>query len=144
MQLCPKDGENLSSHRTARGAAVRCGRCAGLWLPGKMVVRQIGQVARPAFVRDKGAATDLRCPDDGAALVELSHHGVRIDVCTQCEGVWLDQGELEHILERKHGPSYHVLKSAETNKGSVLDRVDPSADLLSYVIDAIGDIFSGL
>lgn len=28
---------------------------------------------------------------------EVSHHGVHIDTCTQCRGVWLDRGELEKI-----------------------------------------------
>ncbi|MGQ0370154.1 TFIIB-type zinc ribbon-containing protein [Leucobacter sp. Z1108] len=27
-------------------------------------------------------------------------HGVEIDYCPQCRGVWLDRGELDKILER--------------------------------------------
>lgn len=144
MQCCPRDGENLSVHRTARGAVVRCGTCAGLWLPGKMVVRHVGQLPRLAFIRDRGAATDLLCPDDGAALVVLIHHGVKIDACTKCEGVWLDQGELEHILLQRHGPSYHPLKPADQRKSSLLGRADVSPDVLADMMEAIGDFLGGL
>lgn len=144
MQCCPRDGENLSVHRTARGAVVRCGACAGLWLPGKMVVRHVGQLPRLAFIRDLGVATDLLCPDDGVALVVLMHHGVKIDVCTKCEGVWLDQGELEHILLRRYGPSYHPLKPTDQRKSSFLGRADVPPDVLADVMEAIGDFLGGL
>ena len=37
------------------------------------------------------------CPKCGAPLVTLQHHGVEIDKCSHCQGVWLDCGELEHL-----------------------------------------------
>ena len=40
----------------------------------------------------------LRCPNDGARLVELDRSDVLIDACPQCRGVWLDRGELDKIL----------------------------------------------
>jgi Zn-finger nucleic acid-binding protein len=27
------------------------------------------------------------------------HHGVKIDQCSECSGIWLDKGELEMIEE---------------------------------------------
>jgi Zn-finger nucleic acid-binding protein len=27
-------------------------------------------------------------------------HGIEIDLCPACRGVWLDKGELEQVLER--------------------------------------------
>ncbi len=39
----------------------------------------------------------MKCPKCGAALRETDHGHVKIDVCTGCHGVWLDQGELEMI-----------------------------------------------
>ena len=44
------------------------------------------------------AGHEMRCPRDGAVFAERSHHGVTIDVCPQCGGVFLDRGELE-LLE---------------------------------------------
>ena len=37
------------------------------------------------------------CPKCGMQLVELDYHGVAVDKCSGCEGVWLDAGELEQI-----------------------------------------------
>ena len=49
-----------------------------------------------------GAATGaLRCPKDGAALVAVDHHGVSVEECPTCGGLWLDKGEMETIARRE-------------------------------------------
>jgi len=40
----------------------------------------------------------MRCPKCGMQLVEIDYRGIKIDKCTGCDGVWLDQGELEAIV----------------------------------------------
>ena len=42
----------------------------------------------------------MRCPVDGETLVMADRHGVEIDYCPKCRGVWLDRGELDKIVER--------------------------------------------
>jgi Zn-finger nucleic acid-binding protein len=42
----------------------------------------------------------MKCPVDGAALVMTERHGVEIDYCPQCRGVWLDRGELDKIIDK--------------------------------------------
>jgi hypothetical protein len=39
----------------------------------------------------------MRCPKCGMELSEIDYKGIRIDKCFHCEGVWLDEGELEAI-----------------------------------------------
>jgi Zn-finger nucleic acid-binding protein len=46
----------------------------------------------------------MKCPIDGADLVMSERHGIEIDYCPQCRGVWLDRGELDKILERAASP----------------------------------------
>jgi hypothetical protein len=41
------------------------------------------------------AAERNKCPRDGATLLARQHNHVTIDQCPQCEGLWLDKGELE-------------------------------------------------
>ncbi len=41
----------------------------------------------------------MRCPVDDAPLREVTRRGVKIDLCADCRGIWLDRGELEHLLE---------------------------------------------
>ena len=43
----------------------------------------------------------LRCPNDGARLVEVERSEIFIDACPECRGVWLDRGELDKILVRE-------------------------------------------
>jgi hypothetical protein len=47
------------------------------------------------------AAKELRrpCPGDGALLAKEIVHGVIIDRCPKCQGVWLDAGELERLTD---------------------------------------------
>ena len=37
----------------------------------------------------------MKCPKCGGDLKERSFHHVKIDVCQDCHGTWLDHGELE-------------------------------------------------
>ena len=41
----------------------------------------------------------MRCPKCGMELVAINYKGIEIDKCSECEGVWLDSGELEALLE---------------------------------------------
>lgn len=45
----------------------------------------------------------MKCPKCGMALQEVTFGEVHIDKCFSCEGLWLDQGELEHIREQEAG-----------------------------------------
>lgn len=47
----------------------------------------------------------MKCPKCGNDLQEIKHRGVEIDKCFTCNGMWLDDGELEKIAgaEDKHG-----------------------------------------
>ena len=46
----------------------------------------------------------MRCPVDGADLRMTERHGVEIDYCPACRGVWLDRGKLDKIIDRAEGP----------------------------------------
>ena len=40
----------------------------------------------------------LRCPKCGGHLVTEEFHRVQIDRCPECQGVWLDQGEIDAVM----------------------------------------------
>ncbi len=52
----------------------------------------------------------MNCPVCNSRLESYEKHGVEIDVCPGCRGVWLDRGELEKILEAemRHGAGHSV------------------------------------
>ncbi len=42
----------------------------------------------------------MNCPICNVALVMAERHGVEIDYCPKCRGIWLDRGELDKMIER--------------------------------------------
>jgi Zn-finger nucleic acid-binding protein len=42
----------------------------------------------------------MKCPNCDATLNMSEKHGVEIDYCPNCRGIWLDKGEMEKIMER--------------------------------------------
>src|SRR6185503_10555385 len=41
------------------------------------------------------------CPRCGIQLNQRDLHGVSIDECARCHGIWLDKGELESVVKRE-------------------------------------------
>jgi protein-arginine kinase activator protein McsA len=39
----------------------------------------------------------MRCPKCGMELKEIALRGVQVDRCFSCNGLWLDEGELEKL-----------------------------------------------
>jgi membrane associated rhomboid family serine protease/Zn-finger nucleic acid-binding protein len=76
-----------------------------------------GGVARSGgFTRSE---TDLerRCPRDGHPLRQRDVRGVEVDVCLECDGVFLDEGELESLSEGQGGVSKRAAREAATDFG---------------------------
>ena len=44
----------------------------------------------------------MNCPIDNTNLKTIDKEGVKIDYCPTCNGVWLDRGELDKIIERSY------------------------------------------
>ena len=39
----------------------------------------------------------MRCPKCGMQLIEIDYKGIKVDKCSECEGIWLDAGEMETV-----------------------------------------------
>jgi len=39
----------------------------------------------------------MRCPKCGMDLIAVDYKGIEVDKCSDCEGIWLDAGELEAV-----------------------------------------------
>lgn len=47
--------------------------------------------------------SEHNCPKCDGKLVETDYESIKIDVCNQCQGVWLDAGELAQIMRKDEG-----------------------------------------
>lgn len=46
----------------------------------------------------------MKCPVcKDVTLLMTEKHGIEIDYCPECRGIWLDRGELDKIIERASG-----------------------------------------
>ena len=48
-------------------------------------------------------ATDLICPKCQGLMRTYERSGVTVDQCTDCRGLFLDRGELEHLVDAEQG-----------------------------------------
>ena len=46
----------------------------------------------------------MKCPKDGHDLATRQYHGVQIETCPDCGGIWLDRGELEAVQKHEDRP----------------------------------------
>ncbi len=47
--------------------------------------------------RTERSAHYMKCPKCGANLTEVDFQHMKIDRCVECNGVWLDRGEIEML-----------------------------------------------
>src|SRR3712207_5054452 len=45
----------------------------------------------------------MKCPKCGSSLTEVAYKDIQIDKCFGCGGVYLDNGELEHLAGKEGG-----------------------------------------
>lgn len=142
MHTCPRDEVSLSSHTISGSAVRRCGVCSGLWLPSAVVTKAVGAVRRP----ESQSITSLRCPEDDQPLLALHHRGVEVDVCSACNGVWLDHGELERIVTKTSvaGAVADVALNAAADPGALSAIGDLAGDAIGAVFEFLGEALSGL
>ncbi|HYY48984.1 MAG TPA: zf-TFIIB domain-containing protein [Thermoplasmata archaeon] len=101
---CPRDWTPLK--KEPRKTHLRtievdeCPSCHGLFLDKKEIRRLTGDAAlNKLLTKYLGLDSDspLVCPNCGG-LMDIEDAGaVRVDVCLDCNGVWLDAGELERL-----------------------------------------------
>lgn len=50
------------------------------------------------LLEDEAKSLEISCPKCDGTLIETDFDNIKIDVCDKCSGVWLDAGELTHIV----------------------------------------------
>ena len=60
----------------------------------------------------------LRCPKCQHGMEAVTHNGVTIDRCTNCQGLWFDDDEAQQL---KHGRGAEVLDAGSPIKGRDYD-----------------------
>jgi Zn-finger nucleic acid-binding protein len=120
MNVCPFCPGKLYPTFTNSLPREKCGRCNSLWFEGEALANLVGTAAAAALVeKTKGRPGKCKhcsaslsyvaqctrcghdapgCPQCGTApLAAAVMHGVRVDICTGCQGLALDAAGLEQL-----------------------------------------------
>lgn len=89
---CPECGGIWMRHRALRTLAEGDSMVSALSLPREHEISGFMSI-------DSDDNDVVNCPLDGAKYYERKFASVRIDICPQCDGIWLDPGELEKIKD---------------------------------------------
>ena len=54
----------------------------------------------------------MKCPKCGFDLKPEEHHGLKVDRCTKCAGVWLDAEKAEELLDGEHDSMFRSVLGA--------------------------------
>jgi len=57
-------------------------------------------VQKKLTAKERNKAKELhhmKCPKCGMQLIEVDYKGIQVDKCSDCQGLWLDAGELEAV-----------------------------------------------
>ena len=110
---CPNDQAELEGVEVGGVHIGRCPNCQGTWFDKNelRVLRDREQGGDYHWIdvdlwRDLGKFRARRqqhraCPKDGQPMTTV-HYGeskVAIDICSTCQGIWLDKGEYQQILD---------------------------------------------
>ena len=68
----------------------------------KWAAEQSAKMANEEKERAKQAHW-MKCPKCGMDLQEIELHGVKVDQCASCGGVFLDAGELDQVSKHEDG-----------------------------------------
>jgi Zn-finger nucleic acid-binding protein len=122
---CPKCGRELLEFSYQEIRIDQCANCDGIWLD-EGELEQIKRARRdflfsnalnvkwahakqreakltPEELEELKALAHMRCPRCSSALAEIEDHGIPVDRCTLCGGIWLDPGEFGAVAGAEHG-----------------------------------------
>ena len=68
------------------------------------LLRERRAAARAAALEAERKTHYMKCPKDGYDLASSLYHGVQIEMCPHCGGMWLDPGELELVARHEDHP----------------------------------------
>jgi uncharacterized protein len=66
------------------------------------LLRKQRERAHASAVEAERKSHFMKCPKDGYDLTTSEYHGVQIETCPHCGGMWLDAGELEAVAHEEH------------------------------------------
>ncbi len=104
---CPRDNSILEGRGIWEVEGKGCPHCHGTWLSYLEIKKlyEKGALAVPPQVYSKDNVSyeynhwksNIYCPIDNKQMETYDLHSLQIDICHECKGLWLDEGEIEKL-----------------------------------------------
>jgi uncharacterized protein len=65
------------------------------------LIQRQRQLAESAAREAERKTHYMKCPKDGFDLASSEYHGVQIETCSHCGGMWLDAGEIDLVAHEE-------------------------------------------
>jgi Zn-finger nucleic acid-binding protein len=121
---CPRDNVEMNHRDLDSVVFEECPQCGGIWIQQEEL-RKAKDMADPDLGwmdfeiwqeedRFQPQLSMLTCPEDNIPLVSVKYGetDIIIDYCPQSQGIWLDKGELEKIIQSLE----HELEKMDTSE----------------------------
>lgn len=105
---CPGCHGWMNARRVGEVEVDRCHNCGGVWFDRDELDRLLPSAARELRATGDRIRISARpCPNDGTDLLTVTYPQthVEVDLCPDCDGLWLDAGELKEIQKVR---DYHA------------------------------------
>ncbi len=157
---CPVDQTPLNEVERSGFKLVDCPGCPGLWLTRDTLKQAFASAEQPEQLDQAemqppmlkpGPARERACPGCQCQLAARVVHGIEIDVCQKCHGIWLDAGELRLIVRNHHertiaqpgtgtSPMANAVPSSQSSKWYDGIGVPIDLDFLAPLGSVLGDL----
>lgn len=147
---CPVDDAPLREVERGGFKLACCSQCTGLWLTRDTLKQAFASHHRPEKLDEAecqppllkpGPARTRLCPCCHFQLAPRWLHGIEIDVCEKCQGLWLDAGELRQIVANYQARDQSVTSNRESKWYDGID-FPCDADFFSVVGNGLGELAS--
>lgn len=74
----------------------------------ELIARRKAEADRQRAAREKDERRQMhfmKCPKCGGDLATETYHGIQVDRCKDCHGVWFDAGEVESLMDKPNAGS---------------------------------------
>jgi len=107
---CPKCNSSLKEIKISQVILDKCDKCKGLWFDDKELFEVLNQHNLNEDEIKSNESSKPNCPSVNNCpkcvkplkkIHSFSIAGLEIDICSTCNGIWLDYGEFEEIKQNQ-------------------------------------------
>ncbi|MGJ8640960.1 MAG: hypothetical protein ACSHYA_16335 [Opitutaceae bacterium] len=134
---CPIDGRKLEAGFIINRGEHKCSKCGGHFVEldgfaaSRLASSKVNPIAREKLTLDE--EHKRLSPATGQLMAVIKYRGVFIGYCHDSNSIWLDNGEIEKIIEREE-------RKKKSSSSQVADGVDAGISAnLDSIIDTLID-----